>query len=57
MARAPKAAGKPRHVVTLKHDKASRKNIPPAELQSTAELLEAEISTAGGALPAHTPAP
>jgi hypothetical protein len=47
----PKTSGKPKHVVALKHDKASRKNIPPAELQSTAELLETESPQP----PAHYP--
>jgi adenine-specific DNA-methyltransferase len=42
MAKASKPAGKRKDIVALKHDEASRKNIPPAELQSTAELLEAQ---------------
>lgn len=37
MARAPKG---PKSVTTLKHDEATRRNIPTAELQSTAEYLE-----------------
>ena len=37
MARKPKA---PKQVETLTHDKAKRRNIPTAELQSTAERLE-----------------
>jgi hypothetical protein len=37
MARAPKG---PKQVETLTHDEATRRNIPTAELQSTAEYLE-----------------
>ena len=37
MARAPKG---PKQVETLVHDEARRRNIPTAELQSTAEYLE-----------------
>ena len=37
MARAPKG---PKQVETLVHDEATRRNIPTAELQSTAEYLE-----------------
>ena len=41
MARGPgKTGGKAKDIVALVHDEATRKNIPTAELQSTAELIE-----------------
>ena len=40
MAKSPKSVSRPKDVVALVHDEATRKNIPTAELQSTAELLE-----------------
>lgn len=57
MARTQKTSGKPKHVVALKHDKASRKNIPPAELQSTAELLEAKAPQPPARYPRTRPLP
>ncbi len=46
MARTPKAAGKAKDVVALVHDEATRRNIPTAELQSTAEMLEEQAPLA-----------
>ena len=40
MAKARKTA--PKQVATLTHDQAKRRNIPTAELQSTAQRLEEE---------------
>ena len=48
MARPPRG---PKQVETLTHDEARRRNIPTAELQSTAEYLE-EMQPAK---PAHYP--
>ncbi len=48
MARAPKGS---KRVVTLRHDEATRKNIPTAELQSFADQLEAHAPSA----PKHYP--
>ena len=40
MAKSTKITGRPKDVVALVHDEASRKNIPTAEMESVAHRLE-----------------
>ena len=52
MARTPKG---PKHVEALTHEEARRRNIPTAELQSTAEYMEELAPTPPVAYPRARP--
>ena len=57
MARGPSKSAGGKHVETLTHDKAARRNIPTAEYQSVAERLEEQKPSEPAHYPRATPLP